>query len=231
MVGRSIEYNFACNSKHSHEMISEREKLRKIKRGYREYIEEFTEDIIRKYYDEILHFCVYQLHDIDSAYDITQETFLRFIKNIERLEYKNLKGFLLTVARNLCVDYWKVYKRERAVDFEQNSEYLYLKESMSGDKKCSNGTGSSANAFNSNEAYEQVENSMILLELLAKLPPEQREVIILRYYNDMKLSAISKIQGVSLSTVKSRLRLGMQHMKQFMEATNGKEGKGYKTII
>lgn len=215
MVSRSIEYNFACNSIHSHEAISEREKLRKIKRGHREYIEEFTEDIIRKYYDEILHFCVYQLHDIDSAYDITQETFLRFIKNMDKLEYKNLKGYLLTIARNLCVDYWKVCKREKTIDFE----------------KCFNRTSSSANVFDSNETYEQVENSMMLLEILAKLPPEQREVVVLRYYNDMKLSAISKIQKVSLSTVKSRLRLGIERMKQFMEEVNGKKGKDYKTII
>lgn len=200
MVGRSIEYNFACDSKHSHEAVSEREKLRKIKRGHQEYIEGFTEDIIRKYYDEILRFCIYQLHNIDSAYDITQETFLRFIKNMDKLEYKNLKGYLLTVARNLCVDYWKVCKREEARDFEKD-----------------------ADIFDSNESYEQTENSMILLGLLAKLPPEQREVVVLRYYNDMKLSAISKIQEVSLSTVKSRLRLGIERMKLLMEGINGKE--------
>ena len=223
MVGRSVEYNFACDFEHSRKTISEREKLRKIKRGHQEYIEEFTEDMIRKYYDEILHFCVYQLHDVDSAYDITQETFLRFIKNMDKLEYRNLKGYLLTVARNLCVDYWKVCKRETPVDFEQNSGYMYSNESINSNETCSNGTSSGMNVLNSNEAYEQVENSMILLGLLAKLPLEQREVVVLRYYDDMKLSAISKIQGVSLSTVKSRLRLGIQHMKQFMEDLDGKE--------
>ena len=46
--------------------IFEHEKLRKIRQGYHEAIE----DIITRYYDEILRFCVYQLHDTDKAYDL-----------------------------------------------------------------------------------------------------------------------------------------------------------------
>lgn len=204
-----IKQDYNYNLEQSYDTISERKKLRKIKQGHSEYIEKFTEDIIKKYYDEILRFCIYQLHDINSAYDITQETFFRFIKNINNIEYKNLKGYLLTIARNLCLDYWKLYKREQAIDFEDDSSIkmpLYDTNSDIG--------------LNVNNEYEQVENSMILLDVLAKLPLEQREVVILRYYNDMKLSDISKIQGVNLSTVKSRLRLGIQRMKEFIRNSN-----------
>jgi len=59
---------------------------------------------------------------------------------------------------------------------------------------------------------------MFLSELLSKLPHEQREAVILRYYNDLKLTEIAKIQGVGLSTVKSRLRLGVERLKKYTQS-------------
>ena len=189
--------------------IFEHEKLRKIRQGYHEAIG----DIITRYYDEILRFCVYQLHDTDKAYDITQETFLRFIKNISHLEEKSLKGYLLTIAKNLCADYWNICGREHAAgliqehDNAQACAHLTAVHEDPGGRK----------RIDSIE-YERVENNMFLSELLSKLPHEQREAVILRYYNDLKLTEIAKIQGVGLSTVKSRLRLGVERLKKYTQS-------------
>lgn len=167
----------------------------RLRPGHREPMGDF----ITQNYNEILHFCIYQLHDADMAFDITQETFLRFIKNADSLASKNLKGYLLTIARNLCVDYWNGCKREQTTDFStQNDD-----------------AGHDSRAALSE--YEQVENNLILTDLLSKLPAEQREIVILRYYNDLKLGEISKILGVNLSTVKSRLRLGIQRLRKLLD--------------
>lgn len=193
--------------------ISEYDKLRKIRQGQRELIG----DIITKYYDEVLRFCIYRLQNADAACDITQETFLRFIKSVDSLEYGSLKGYLLTIARNLCADYWKDCRRECVADFAYGDgsmnplEALGNKE-MRPDRTCRDmGTGLAE--------YERVEDKMLLTEMLSRLPPEQREVVILRYCNDLKLSDISKMLGVNLSTVKSRLRLGVRRLRKYMEGS------------
>lgn len=186
------------------EKVSEYDKLRKIRQGQRELIG----DIITKYYDEILRFCVYRLQNADVAYDITQETFLRFIKSVDGMEYRSLKGYLLTIAGNLCVDYWKDCRRESVTDFGHGNENVCPPEA-SGSRESSMGTDP--------VEYGRVEDKMLLTEILSRLPPEQREVVILRYYNDLKLAEISKMLGVNLSTVKSRLRLGVQRLRQYME--------------
>lgn len=55
---------------------------------------------------------------------------------------------------------------------------------------------------------------------LDRLPEMQKDVIILRFYYDMKFKEIAAVVGVGIPTVKSRLRQGMEKMKQFL----GKEG-------
>lgn len=159
--------------------------IQQIQRGNKELLN----TVIEKYYDEILHFCVYQVKDVSTSYDLTQETFYRFIRSVDRYEYGNLKGYLLTIARNLCVDYWK--GKIATEPFED-----------AGQKCCDI------------DEYEGVENQMILVEMLSKLPEAQREVIILRFYSELKLSEISKILGVNISTVKSRLRLGIRSLQK-----------------
>lgn len=184
--------------------ISDHATLRRIKQGQRELIENF----IVTYYDEILHFCVYQLHDVDTAFDVTQETFLRFIKNVDNLEYRSIKSYLLTIARNLCVDYWNNQKREQAAAFPENDDNsLFAMQEHNNDSSTLP------------SEYDHVENNLFLAELLSHLPAEQREIVVLRYYNDLKLSEISKILNLNLSTVKSRLRLGIQRLKQQIDRT------------
>ncbi|MDO4273609.1 MAG: RNA polymerase sigma factor [Eubacteriales bacterium] len=167
--------------------MKDREMIRQIQRGHREYLN----NIVEQYYDEILHFCIYQLKDVPGAYDITQETFYRFIKTVDSYEYRNLKGYLLTIARNLCVDYWR-----GRMDAELDS---YEEESSERD-----------------EGLQRVEDKMVLAELLSKLPEVQREVIVLRFYCDLKLKEIAAVLDTNISTVKSRLRLGIRNLRKEM---------------
>ena len=73
-----------------------------------------------------------------------------------------------------------------------------------------------------NDRIQNTENIMYLQKLLSELSPENREVVILRIYEELKFKDIAKMMGCSVSTVKSRFRLGIQHLKKMMEDENGK---------
>lgn len=169
--------------------MKDKEIIRQIQNGNRNLLNE----IIEKYYDEILRFCIYQIRDVASSYDLTQETFLRFIRCVDTYEYRNLKAYLIAIARNLCVDYWR-----GRIETEQVEEDLR------------DGTAQ----MEQEREFHQVENQMVLVELLSRIPVEQREVIVMRYYSDLKLSDIARILDVNLNTVKSRLRLGLKNLKK-----------------
>ncbi len=62
-----------------------------------------------------------------------------------------------------------------------------------------------------------LEDRMVLQQALAQLSVNQREIIILRIYEELKFHEIAAILGCNLSTVKSRFRLGLKSLRKIME--------------
>ena len=81
--------------------MSDRKLLKKVRDGDKEALS----DIIKQYYADIFRFCLYMIQNEEDSYDITQETFLKFMKYGTSYQRNNLKGYLLTIARNCCFDY------------------------------------------------------------------------------------------------------------------------------
>ena len=89
--------------------MTDKELIRKVHNGNKEALS----IIINKYYDEIYRFCFYLTGYETDSYDITQEVFLKFIRYVDSYQYKNLKGYLLIIARNLCYDFFR-HKKDTA---------------------------------------------------------------------------------------------------------------------
>lgn len=151
--------------------------------------------IIEQYYADIYRFCLYMVQTNEDAYDIAQETFLKFIKYGASYKHHNLKGYLLTIARNICFNYFRDKKEKaKAVEWEEIDKIPSYKDMLT-----------------------EAENAIYLRNLLKELSQDIREVIILRIYEEMKFKDIAKIMGCSVSTAKSRFRLGIDRMKKLME--------------
>ena len=167
--------------------MTDKELIRKVHAGYKDALN----TIIDKYYDDIYRFCVYlTLNELDS-YDISQEVFLRFIKYIDTYTYKNLKGYLLIMARNLCRDYFRTKELEDTVEISKDTIYT--------DKEIRN-----------------IEFKIYMNAILNRIPFEQREVVVLRIQGDLRFKDIAKMLGCNLSTVKSRYRSGIEKMRKEM---------------
>lgn len=63
-----------------------------------------------------------------------------------------------------------------------------------------------------------MEDKMLLRQELLRIPPEQREIIILHVYEELKFGEIAKMLGCNLSTVKSRYFQGIKKLKKLMHA-------------
>ncbi len=171
--------------------MTDKELIRKVHSGSKDALNA----IVEKYYDEIYRFCLYLTGQATDSYDITQEVFLRFIKYVDSYEYRNLKGYLLIIARNLCRDYFHHKKDTACID-------------------------EAAYAGKEDTELHNLEDRLFLWHALHKLPVKQREVIILRIYEDLRFHEIAGILGCNLSTVKSRFRLGVQSLRKIMEASD-----------
>lgn len=176
--------------------MRDRELIQKVHSGNKEALS----IIIDQYYTDIFRFCLYMVQIEEDAYDITQETFLKFIKYGNSYQHNNLKGYLLTIARNICYNY-----------FRERKEKLPIYESEEIDR-----------IPNDRNKLTEVENSIYLGDLLRKLSQDIREVIILRIYEELRFKDIAQIMGCGISTAKSRYRLGVKQLKRLMEDAYGK---------
>ena len=132
-------------------------------------------------YDKIFRYCYYKIKNQDIAEDLTQDTFLRFLKSGYREQGKQLQ-YLYTIARNLCIDHYRKNNVDMLipVDDEQISESLQMEDNI---------------AMRSD-----------VWRVLGTLSEEDREILLLRYVNEEKDAVICKVFGISRFSLYRRLR-------------------------
>lgn len=158
--------------------------------------------LVRKYYSVIYQFCYRRLNgDTDTAADITQDVFLKLLENIHTVRMLGtFQNYLLTIAANTCNNYFKkakpTYTDLNALDIIDDT----------------------------NDTLEKVienENKIEVRRALHSLPDYQKEVIILRFYHNLKIREIAKITKSNIPTVKSRLRQGLQKIERYLKDFKG----------
>lgn len=165
--------------------------IRRIKQGD----EAAFDALVRRHYDNIYAFCYRRCGDRELAADLTQEVFLKLVTAVYRYSVTGkFTNYLLTIAVNVCNDYYRRKKPETA-PLDENSAV---------------GPGAEERLLE-NDSADAVRRA------LDALPDEQRDTVILRYWHDMKLSDIAAVTGVPTATAKSRLRLGMARMQKFIK--------------
>lgn len=142
-------------------------------------------ELVEKYYDEVYAFLFRRLGGRSAAEDLTQETFIRFIENLPHYKEKNkLKACIFTVAYNLSNDYFRKIKRETSLQDKELEDSINVTE----------------------ETVLKSEKAVVVKQAIESLPKAQMDVIILRYYHDMKISQIAAVTAVPVFTVKTKLR-------------------------
>ena len=141
------------------------------------------ETLIRDNYADIYQYCYCHVGNKFDAQDITQEVFLKFFSALDRyVEYGKVKNYLYVIARNKVRDHWK-----------KKSPILMEDISKAG----------------LNEVYfteEETINRITVLDMIATLDDMERELIILRYYQELTIREISSIVGKPASSVRYILR-------------------------
>lgn len=145
--------------------------------------------IIQRYYDDIYRFLVYKTRNRTDSYDLTQETFLRFIRYFNGYDHRYpIKQYLLKIACNVANDHFKKMKTD---DVGDNIEYLV--------------------------SVQENDASSTLMRMLMVLPENQREAIVLNKIYGYTTKEISTMVSTNVSTIKSRIKLGLDTLKQMIK--------------
>ncbi len=145
------------------------------------------EDLVRSWYAEhgksLLAYATRLTNDRAAAEDVVQETLLRAWKHADALTsgQGSVRGWLLTVARNIVTDRYRA-KAARATEVSEQDQQAPAQR----------------------DHAEEVVNSMVVLDAMERLSPEHRDVLVQLYYHGRTVVETATVLGVAPGTVKSR---------------------------
>ncbi len=170
---------------------------------------EFFGEIFDKYYDLILRYIVHRTGNIEVSKDIAAETFYKALNKINTYHPTSIpfSAWLYRIASNE-VNYFFRKKKYEPVSLEASIKEINLQIPSSIDIE--NELIEAQEIIDNNKKYQ------LAKEILMKLPDKYREVLVLRYMEDLKITEISEILGKREGTIKSLISRGIDKLKKFL---------------
>lgn len=153
--------------------------------------------LITKYYPYVTGFLLKISQNEELTKDLTQEVFLKVIEHIEDYNLKNNASFgtyIIAIAKNKFIDYKRKEKNINNLDDYEIPDNVNLLDNL----------------------IKKAELTELDKEL-EKLPPEQKEAIRLKYYEDLTLKEIAQRQNVEEKTIKSRIFEGKRKLRRLLK--------------
>lgn len=177
---------------------------REIAKGLRCRDPEVLDRLIVQFQYRLFRYLFYLTGSRENAEDLFQETWMRILEKGHLYDGKSrFETWLFAIARNLFIDQ---VRRRSPLSLEQMMD--------SDDQRADLPAGDAAQQ---SEQVFREEESTLVAAALNRLPAIQREVLILRFQEELALEEIAGIVAAPLSTVKSRLYRGLEMMREVLE--------------
>ena len=165
--------------------------------------------LLNRHKDRLFNYIFFIVRSKEVAEDIFQETFVKAIVTLQQGRYTNdgkFAAWITRIAHNLVIDQFRIERNENTVSNDE-TEYDLLN-----DSRLSEGT------IENRMVNEQVLKDVRML--VDELPDCQREVVFMRYYQDLSFKDIAEITGVSINTALGRMRYAILNMRRIAAEKN-----------
>jgi RNA polymerase sigma-70 factor, ECF subfamily len=167
------------------------------------------EVIFEKHQQPLFSFVYRFCNNYHQAQDIVQDVFLRLIKMSRHYEPKaKFTTYLYTIAHNVCIDYHRRKKHRPNVSLSDSIDpenEMTIEDTMKDERA------------NPQKEYQQKTFEQALHQAVEELPPDQREVFLLREQQNLAFDEIARIVGCLPSTAKSRMRYALQSIREKLQ--------------
>jgi len=164
--------------------------------------------MISRYQHRLYRYLLRLVREPAAADDLFQQTWLRVMEKIGRYDARrNFESWLFSVAHNLAIDAWRG-KRGESLDHGADA-------GDSSEPACERLRAGDPDAL---ERLLDFERGAMLAACMHELPAIHREVLTLRFEEEMKLEEIAEVAGIPLATVKSRLRRALEGLRAAMQS-------------
>lgn len=161
--------------------------------------------LIKRHQSKIYGFIYSKIPDRDVCDDVFQDTFIKVIKTLKSNSYNEEGKFLpwvMRIAHNLVIDHFR--KNKKMPMFRETEEFSIF--SIMSDNSMT---------IESKMISDQV--SLDLKKLIQELPEDQKQVLIMRMYQDLSFKEISELTGVSINTALGRMRYAILNIRKVID--------------
>lgn len=161
--------------------------------------------LLARYQQKIYSYILFLVHDDEVADDLFQETFMKAIVTIRQgryVESGRFSAWLTRIAHNLVIDKYRQNRNSNVISNDASDADLFNDASLSD---------------------ITVEMKMITEQsltdvgrLLKELPDNQKEVLYMRFYQDLSFKEIADATGVSINTALGRMRYGLINLRKMV---------------
>ncbi|MBE6978379.1 MAG: RNA polymerase sigma factor [Ruminococcaceae bacterium] len=190
----------------------EKEELIRIVTSAQQGDESGAAALYSTFYNDIYYFILKTVSDPELAADLTQDTFMEILQTIRQL--KEPAAFVTwsrQIAYHRCTAHFR--KRKELLADEDEDGYSVF-DTIEEERT----------EFIPDAALDQADLKATIHAMIASLPEEQKSALLMRYFEELSVSQIAEVQGVSEGTVKSRLNYGRKAIGKAVEDYEKKNG-------
>ncbi|MGL2963561.1 RNA polymerase sigma factor [Flavobacterium sp. RSB2_4_14] len=162
--------------------------------------------LINRHQSKIYGYIYSKVLDRDVTEDIFQETFYKVIYTLKEKKYYNEEGkflsWVLRIASNLIID---KFRNDKKMPLNRDTDDLSVFSKITD------------NSHNIENILIKDQVNIDLKAIIEKLPHDQKEVIMMRYFLEMSFKEIADLTGVSVNTTLGRMRYAMTNLRKVIE--------------
>lgn len=168
------------------------------------------DELLSRNQSKLFSYILFVVRDEDKANDLFQETFVKVITKLHQGRYVDSGKFgawIMRIAHNVIMDWYR----------EQRSRNLI---EPTDENDLSNLSGKEILDSNVENRYVNDQIMVDVKNMMNMLPPTQREVVFMRFYQDLSFKEIAETTGVSINTSLGRMRYAILNLRRMSKEHN-----------
>ena len=179
--------------------------LRYVEGDYRAF-----DELLARNQQKLFNYIQFVVRDTEMANDVFQDTFVKVITCLQEGRYTDSGKFsfwLTRIAHNIIMDCYRHARNEQVVE-------------LTDDNNLSNLKGDDVMDINRENEFVNAQIMNDVRHLMELLPPAQREVVYMRFYQELSFKEIAEMTGVSINTSLGRMRYALINMRRMAKQHN-----------
>lgn len=168
------------------------------------------DELLSRNQSKLFSYILFVVRDEDKANDLFQETFVKVITKLHQVRYVDSGKFgawIMRIAHNVIMDWYREQRSRNLIEPTDENDLSNL----------------SGNEILDSNVENRYVNDQIMVDvknMMNMLPPTQREVVFMRFYQDLSFKEIAETTGVSINTSLGRMRYAILNLRRMSKEHN-----------